>query len=60
MEWRCVDNFDFKFPAAVPQHVEYALIPLGHTLKDLLYAIKIWLETNIEEVLKAQRAYDNS
>ena len=60
MELRCVDDFDFKFPANVPPNVEYALIPLGHTLRDMLYAIKTWSETNIDAVLKAQRAYDNS
>lgn len=42
----------------VPPHVEYALTPLGHTLKDLLYTIKTWSETNIDEVLKAQKMYD--
>lgn len=43
----------------VPPHVEYALTPLGHTLKDLLYTIKTWSEANIEAVLKAQQTYDN-
>lgn len=46
--------------ATVPPHVEYSLTSLGHTLKDLLYAIKTWSETNIEEVLKAQKQYDKS
>jgi DNA-binding HxlR family transcriptional regulator len=49
-----------KVYATVPPHVEYALTPLGHTLKDLLYAIKTWSETNIEEVLSAQKSYDAS
>ena len=48
-----------KVYATVPPHVEYALTPLGHTLKDLLHEIKIWSETNIEAVLKAQKQYDN-
>ena len=47
-----------KVYATVPPHVEYALTPLGHTLKDMLYAIKTWSETNIEEVLAAQKSYD--
>ena len=47
-----------KVYATVPPHVEYALTPLGHTLKDMLYAIKTWSETNIEEVLTAQKSYD--
>ena len=29
-----------KLYATVPPKVEYALSPLGHTLKDMLYAIK--------------------
>ena len=47
-----------KVYATVPPHVEYALTPLGHTLKGLLYQIKTWSETNIEEVLAAQKRYD--
>ena len=49
-----------KVYATVPPHVEYTLTQLGHTLKDLLYAIKTWSETNIEEVLAAQKQYDKS
>ena len=47
-----------KVHATVPPKVEYALTPLGHTLKDMLYAIKTWSEANIEEVLTAQKSYD--
>jgi DNA-binding HxlR family transcriptional regulator len=44
--------------ATVPPKVEYALTPLGHTLKDLLYNIKTWSETHINEVVTAQKSYD--
>lgn len=44
--------------ATVPPKVEYNLTQLGHTLKDLLYAIKTWSEANIEAVLSAQNTYD--
>ena len=47
-----------KVYATVPPKVEYALTPLGHTLKEMLYAIKTWSETNIKEVLAAQKTYD--
>lgn len=47
-----------KVHATVPPKVEYTLTPLGHTLKDLLYAVKTWSETNINEVLVAQNSYD--
>ena len=47
-----------KVHATVPPKVEYALTPLGHTLKDMLYAIKTWSEANINEVLAAQKSYD--
>lgn len=47
-----------KVYATVPPKVEYALTPLGHTLKDMLYAIKTWSEANIEAVLSAQKNYD--
>jgi DNA-binding HxlR family transcriptional regulator len=45
--------------ATVPPKVEYALTPLGHTLKDMLYAIKTWSEANINEVLAAHKNYDH-
>jgi DNA-binding HxlR family transcriptional regulator len=48
-----------KVYATVPPKVEYSLTPLGHTLKDLLYAIKTWSETNIDAVQKAQNNYDD-
>ena len=47
-----------KVYATVPPKVEYALTPLGHTLKDMLYAIKTWSESNIDAVLSAQKSYD--
>lgn len=45
---------------SVPPKVEYALTPLGHTLVTLLDAIRVWSETHIEEVLKAQATYDTT
>lgn len=47
-----------KIYATVPPKVEYSLTPLGHTLKDMLNAIKSWSETNIDAVLAAQKTYD--
>lgn len=44
---------------SVPPKVEYSLTPLGRTLLGLLDAIRVWSETHIEEVLKAQNLYDN-
>jgi DNA-binding HxlR family transcriptional regulator len=44
--------------ATVPPKVEYNLTSLGHTLKDLLYAVKTWSETHINEVQTAQKSYD--
>jgi len=42
--------------------VEYALTPLSHTLANTLAnavgALRAWAENHIEEVLRAQRAYD--
>jgi len=47
-----------KIHATVPPKVEYSLTALGHTLKDLLYAIKTWSEAHINEVVTAQKSYD--
>jgi DNA-binding HxlR family transcriptional regulator len=46
--------------AEVPARVEYSLTPLGRTLVRLLSDIKNWAEANIETVLAAQAAYDNT
>jgi len=44
--------------ATVPVTVEYALTPLGRTLTETVAALAHWAESNIEEVLAAQAAYD--
>lgn len=44
----------------VPPKVEYTLTPLGHTLIELVDGLRLWAETNIEDVLEAQTAYDES
>jgi DNA-binding HxlR family transcriptional regulator len=44
----------------VPPKVEYSLTPLGRTLVSLLDAIRVWSETHIDEVLKAQSLYDST
>jgi DNA-binding HxlR family transcriptional regulator len=43
----------------VPPKVEYTLTPLGRTLVGLVDAIRLWSETHIEAVMKAQTTYDN-
>ena len=43
----------------VPPKVEYALTPLGRTLVSVLDEIRVWSESNIEEVLQARILYDN-
>jgi DNA-binding HxlR family transcriptional regulator len=42
----------------VPVSVEYALTPLGQTLTDSVAALTHWAEHNMDEVLAAQKAYD--
>lgn len=44
----------------VPPKVEYALTPLGRTLVGLLEAIRVWSESHIDEVLKAQSHFDRT
>jgi DNA-binding HxlR family transcriptional regulator len=44
--------------ATVPPKVEYALTPLGNTLKSLLDGIKTWSEANMQEIQAAQKSYD--
>jgi DNA-binding HxlR family transcriptional regulator len=45
--------------ATVPPKVEYSLTPLGHTLTELLDAIRVWSETHIEAILEAQQVFDS-
>lgn len=44
----------------VPPRVEYKLTPLGNTLVGLLAALRDWSETHMDEVLQAQRDYDQA
>ena len=45
------------FPT-VPVTVEYAITPLGLTLRDTLHALGRWAETHMDAVIAAQRQYD--
>lgn len=47
-----------KIYPTVPPKVEYQLTSLGQTLVELLNGIRVWSESNIEEVLEAQAIYD--
>jgi DNA-binding HxlR family transcriptional regulator len=44
----------------VPPRVEYMITLLGNTLVGLLAALRVWSETHIDEVLQAQRDYDQA
>lgn len=43
----------------MPPRVEYALTPLGETLRDPLAALGRWAESHIEEVQAARESYDD-
>jgi DNA-binding HxlR family transcriptional regulator len=42
----------------VPVTVEYSITPLGLTLATAVDPLRDWAETNLKEVLAAQRRYD--
>jgi DNA-binding HxlR family transcriptional regulator len=42
----------------IPPRVEYALTPLGMTLRDPLAAIREWAETHVHEIVRARLACD--
>jgi hypothetical protein len=42
----------------VPVTVEYAVTPLGQTLSATVDSLRIWAETHMEQVLRAQQQYD--
>jgi DNA-binding HxlR family transcriptional regulator len=45
--------------ASVPPKVEYSLTDLGRSLIQMLEAIRMWSEHNIEEVLQARSQFDS-
>lgn len=45
--------------AEIPPRVEYALTPLGLTLREPLSALGRWAETHVEQVQAARDAYDH-
>lgn len=46
--------------ATVPVTVEYSITPLGQSLAETVGALRIWAETHIGEVQKAQNRYDRA
>jgi DNA-binding HxlR family transcriptional regulator len=44
--------------ATVPVTVEYSLTPLGMDLTESVNALRLWAETNICQMLEAQRRFD--
>lgn len=48
-----------KATPTVPVTVEYSITKLGETLSATVDPLRIWAETHIQEVLAAQRRYDD-
>jgi DNA-binding HxlR family transcriptional regulator len=44
----------------MPVTVEYSITPLGRTLAATVDGLRIWAETHIDKVLKAQKQSDAS
>ncbi|MGF1427016.1 winged helix-turn-helix transcriptional regulator [Kitasatospora sp. LaBMicrA B282] len=44
--------------AAVPVRVDYELTDLGHGLRPLVAAVKVWSEANFEAIEAARQRYD--
>lgn len=42
----------------VPPKVEYALTPLGETLREPLAMIEVWAERHMDEIVQARRQHD--
>lgn len=43
---------------SVPPRVEYSLSPLGANVGGLMDAIRVWSETHIDDIRRAQEEYD--
>jgi DNA-binding HxlR family transcriptional regulator len=46
-----------KIYASIPPKVEYTLTDLGDSLTSVVEAIKVWAESNIENILSAQQKF---
>lgn len=44
--------------ASVPVRVDYSLTPLGDSLRELMYGVKLWAESHMDEVFEARARYD--
>ncbi|MBA4025396.1 MAG: transcriptional regulator [Gordonia sp.] len=44
--------------ASVPVRVDYSLTQLGDSLRELMYGVKLWAESNMDEVFEARARYD--
>jgi len=44
--------------AEVPPRVEYALTPLGRSLRELMEPIREWSNVNVKDIIAAQQQYD--
>ena len=49
-----------KAYATVPVTVEYDILPLGRTLAAQMESLRMWAETHVPEVLRAQARYDRA
>ena len=44
--------------AEVPPRVEYALTPLGRSLRELIAPMREWSSVHVKHIIAAQRQYD--
>lgn len=44
--------------AEVPPRVEYALTPLGRSLRELIVPLREWSNANVKDIIAAQQQYD--
>lgn len=47
-----------RVTASVPVRVDYSLTPLGISLRELMYGVKLWAESHMDDVLAARARYD--
>lgn len=48
-----------RVTASVPVRVDYSLTPLGNSLRELMYGVKLWAESHMDEVFEARGRYDD-
>jgi DNA-binding HxlR family transcriptional regulator len=44
----------------IPPRVDYSLTPMGHDVAEQVWALTRWVESRLDDVFEARKAYDGA